>query len=149
METSRQPHDKTTDAMRTMLKTGLSLMLAAAGFSLAGAASAAQFPLCTDPPVEGRIMRDFNWAEAKTWQRGFTLVRLDRMHEHRTVSMENSPVTRRYCNATAILSNGQHRQIWYMIEDIGGFVGKNWDVTHCVAGLDPWKNHDGYCRTMR
>ena len=133
----------------TMLKTGLALMLAAAGASLAGSASAAQFPFCHDVPVEHRIIRDFNWAENKTWQRGFTLVRLDRMHEHRTVSMINSPVTRRYCNATAILSNGQQRQIWYMIEDIGGFVGKNWDVTHCVAGLDPWRNHDGYCRTMR
>ena len=75
-----------------MLKTVFALMFAAAGFSLAGAASAAQFPLCTDLPVEGRIIKDFNWAEAKTWQRGFTLVRLDRMHEHRTVSMINSPV---------------------------------------------------------
>ncbi len=130
-------------------RTLFSLKLAAIGLALAGTASAAQFPLCTDLPVAGRIIDEFNWAEKKTWQRGFTLVKLDRMHEHRTTSMVNSPVTRRYCNATAVLSNGQRRQIWYMIEDIGGFVGQNWDVTHCVAGLDPWKNHDGYCRTMR
>ncbi|MCB1384365.1 MAG: hypothetical protein KDJ80_00365 [Nitratireductor sp.] len=119
-------------------------------FVLSGSpAHAAVFPACHDAPVEMRILRDFNWAEENTWRRGVDLVRLDRMHEHRTVQKAGSQVTRRYCNATAILSNGTRRQIWYMIEDIGGFAGYTWEVTHCVSGLDPWKNHDGYCRTMR
>lgn len=109
----------------------------------------AQFPLCHDVPVEKEIMRDFNWAEERTWHRGFQMIRLTGMHEHRTVRYQNSEVTRRYCMAQALFSNGHHRKVYYMIEDIGGFVGQNWEVTHCVLGLDPWRVHDGNCRTMR
>lgn len=112
-------------------------------------AKARQFPQCNSVPVEAEILRDFNWAEENTWQRGFKMDRLSRMHEHRTTQFDGSPVTRRYCMATAHLSNGQHRSVYYLIEDIGGFVGKNWNVTHCVIGLDPWHNHDGNCRTLR
>ena len=106
-------------------------------------------PSCSEPPVAARIMEDFNWAERNTWQRGFTMSGLSRMHEHRTEQWRDSPVLRRYCMATAQMSDGQHRNVYYLIEDRGGFAGRTWEVTHCVIGLDDWRNHDGNCRTMR
>ncbi len=114
-----------------------------------GTAKAGEFPQCDDATVEGRIIADFNWAERNTWQRGFELSELTKMHEHRTTRFDGSQVTRRYCMAKAHLTNGKHRSVYYMINDKGGFAGISWKVTHCVMGLDPWKNHDGNCRTMR
>ncbi|MGB7336224.1 MAG: hypothetical protein WBD01_10590 [Salaquimonas sp.] len=107
------------------------------------------FPLCDARKVEKRILKDFNWAENKTWQRGFELTGLSKMHEHRTANYKGSEVTRRYCMARAHFSNGKHRSIFYMINDKGGFAGQWWRVTHCVSGLDPWRNHDGNCRAIR
>jgi hypothetical protein len=113
------------------------------------ATESAQYPSCDAVPVEYRVIKDFNWAERKTWQRGYQMVKLSRAHEHRMVQYSGSEVSRRYCMAKAHFTNGDHRTVYYMISDIGGFVGRNWDVTHCVMGLDPWLNHDGSCRTMR
>jgi len=112
-------------------------------------ALSSQYPDCHAVPVEFKIVRDFNWAEKNTWQRGFQMVRLSRAHEHRTVQYSGSEVYRRYCMAKAHFSNGDHRTVYFMISDIGGFVGQTWDVTHCVLGLDPWRNHDGSCRAIR
>lgn len=127
------------------------LAMASVLFFAAGAnkANSAQYPNCGDVPVEFRIVREFNWAERKNWQRGFQMVRFTGAHEHRTVQYSGSEVSRRYCMAKAHFSNGEQRTIYYMISDIGGFVGLNWDVTHCVLGLDPWRNHDGECRAIR
>lgn len=138
-----------------LLITAICLALAATAFALVmglgtrNADAAAQYPNCHAVPVEARIVRDFNWAERNTWNRGFVLERLSDAHEHRTIQFEGSSVSRRYCMAKAHFSNGHHRTVYFMISDIGGFVGRNWDVTHCVLGLDPWRNHDGNCRTMR
>jgi hypothetical protein len=108
-----------------------------------------QIPQCSDPKVEARIFKDFRWSEKKTWQRGVDLVSMSRLHEHRTVLHEGSIVTRRYCMARAHLSNGKKRSLYYMINDRGGFAGVTWKVTHCIIGLDPWKNHDGNCLAIR
>jgi len=112
-------------------------------------AQSAQYPACDSVPVEFKIVRDFNWAERKTWQRGYQMISLSRAHEHRTVQYSGSEVSRRFCMAKAHFNNGDHRTVYFMISDVGGFVGQTWDVTHCVMGLDPWRNHDGSCRTMR
>lgn len=134
-----------------VLATFAFLAMASLLFFAAGAnkANSAQYPNCDDVPVEFRIVREFNWAEHKNWQRGFQMVRFTGAHEHRTVQYSGSEVSRRYCMAKAHFSNGEQRTIYYMISDIGGFVGLNWDVTHCVLGLDPWRNHDGECRAIR
>lgn len=125
------------------------LLLLLAAFGVVRTAEAAQFPACHAVPVEAKIIRDFNWAEKNTWNRGYLLARLSGAHEHRTRIFDESIVTRRYCMAKAHFTNGDHRTVYFMVSDIGGFVGRNWDVTHCVMGLEPWRNHGGNCRTMR
>lgn len=107
------------------------------------------FPQCNTPVVEAWIKERFNEAEEKQWRRGYKLTNITGMHEHRTEQWKDSDVVRRYCNATVHFTNGYRRQVYYLLEDIGGFVGKNWGLTYCVAGLDPWNNHDAHCRTLR
>jgi len=139
------------DRNKNRFLAGLLMVLASLMIlALSGApAKSGEFPQCHDVPVEKRILRDYAWAEKNTWFRGIDLVRLSKMHEHRVTQNENSPVIRRYCMATGHLSNGYKRSVYYLIENVGGFAGQTWNVTHCVIDLDHWRNHDGNCRALR
>jgi hypothetical protein len=136
-----------------MARNSIRLFMAVTGFAFiaifAAPAKSAVFPQCHDVSVEKRILNDYDWAETRTWYRGIKLLSLSKMHEHKVNQNVNSSVVRRYCMATGHLSNGHQRSVYYLIENVGGFVGKTWNVTHCVVGLDHWRNHDGNCRALR
>lgn len=61
----------------------------------------------------------------------------------------DSGVTRHYCSATAVLSNGENHSLWYLVEDEQGFasIGKN--VEFCINGFDKWYVYNGRCRVLR
>lgn len=61
---------------------------------------------------------------------------------------EDNPVERRYCQATAALSNGQSRTVWYLVERPMGFVGFGSNVEFCVSGFDRWNVYGGRCRVL-
>ena len=61
----------------------------------------------------------------------------------------NSPIERRYCQATARLSDGEDRSIWYLIEYGQGFAGIGDNVEFCVAGFDRWNVYNAHCRVLR
>lgn len=83
------------------------------------------------------------------------------IHQSRYVPAgEDRPIARRYCAATAILSDGDQRPIWYLIEEGQGFAtlldgfhlanetrGSN--VEFCVSGFDRWLVYNGACRVLR
>lgn len=83
------------------------------------------------------------------------------IHEHRyEPASEDSPIARRYCGATAALSDGDHREVWYLIEEGMGFATKldgfhlanetrGSNVEFCVAGFDRWMVYNGACRVLR
>ncbi len=57
-------------------------------------------------------------------------------------------VARHYCRATAHLSDGDQRPVWYLIEEGQGFVGLGDNVEFCVAGFDRWHVYNGKCKTL-
>ncbi|WP_295814840.1 hypothetical protein [uncultured Nitratireductor sp.] len=61
----------------------------------------------------------------------------------------DSPIERRYCRATARLSDGRDRTIWYLIEYGQGFAGLGSNVEFCVSGFDRWNVYNGHCRVLR
>ncbi|MCB1417770.1 MAG: hypothetical protein KDJ74_01710 [Notoacmeibacter sp.] len=77
----------------------------------------------------------------------------DRIHQHRYVEAGKrnaTDISRRYCMATATLSDGRRRSVWYMIEYGMGFAGAFGDgVQFCVAGFDRWKVYNAWCRVVR
>lgn len=74
----------------------------------------------------------------------------DRIRQHRFLpASERSPVARRYCKATATLSDGRRRSVWYLIENGWGFASLGDGVEFCVAGFDRWKVYDAWCRVLR
>ena len=73
------------------------------------------------------------------------------IHEHRYLPYreDDRPIARRYCGATADLSDGRSRTIWYLIEDGMGFAGLGDNVEFCVSGFDRWYVYNGRCRILR
>ncbi len=62
---------------------------------------------------------------------------------------EDRPIGRTYCGATAILSDGDARDIWYLIEEGQGFASIGDNVEFCVSGFDRWLVYNGRCRILR
>lgn len=107
------------------------------------------FPECHEVKVLGDIVERFNWAEEETWKRGIYMSDLDDVRARLLQDDVDRLVPRRYCRATATLTSGHHRTVFYLIEGGGGFSGNSFNVEFCVEGLDPWRVHDGSCRALR
>lgn len=73
-----------------------------------------------------------------------------RAHQHRFFEKtEFSHYARRYCGATATLSDGQKREVWYLIESNAGLAGLGNNVEFCVSGFDRWNVYNASCRVLR
>ncbi len=107
------------------------------------------FPQCHETKVLGKIVERFNWAEEETWHRGIYMSDLADVRPRLVRDAEHRLVPRRYCRATATLTSGHHRTVFYLIEGGGGFAGNGFNLEFCVEGLDPWRVHNGSCRTLR
>ncbi len=108
-----------------------------------------RFPACDDPKVLGRIIKRYNWAENHQWQRGIDLDFINRARERLTLAGGDRLVNRRYCRGHALLSNGRHPTVHYLIEQRQGFASIGWNVEFCVTGHDRWMVYDGSCRVLR
>ncbi len=62
---------------------------------------------------------------------------------------ETHPISRRYCEADIYLSDGQSRDIWYLIETDLGFASIGDNVEFCVDGFDRWYVYNGRCRVLK
>lgn len=84
------------------------------------------------------------------------------IHERRYIpSGEDRPIARRYCGATVGLSDGDRREVWYLIEEGMGFATANShsfiphalleadNIEFCVSGFDRWMVYNGACRVLR
>jgi hypothetical protein len=74
-----------------------------------------------------------------------------RIHQHRYLPAYDDewPIPRLYCGATVVLSDGDSRDIWYLIEGGQGYAGIGDNVEFCVAGFDRWMVYNGRCRVLR
>ena len=104
---------------------------------------------CADPNVRSRIMERFAWAERNTWQRGFVMAALENGRLSGHPFNEPGLIHREYCLADAAMTDGSLRTVYYAIEFGVGFASIGNYVDFCVLGLDPWRVHDGGCRTVQ
>lgn len=146
--------------MRRTLKALLVAALAATGSVAGTAASAADLVVgvyasdpgaCADGRVLNRISSRFRHQVRNVPNLpDVAIVDFFGIGETRYLpKREKWPVERRYCHATAALSDGQSRDVWYLIEHPMGFVGLGSNVEFCVAGFDRWRVYSGNCRVLR
>ena len=134
----------------------LRLVLAAAfaaGIAYSSDASAHEpgAAYCDTPSILSKIQSKFrHQAYQVHHEAGLAINSFRKVHEHHHKSKsEFSPIARRYCGATATLSDGRERTVWYLIEKPAGFVGIGNNVEFCVSGFDRWNVYNGHCRILR
>ena len=63
----------------------------------------------------------------------------------RRIGRSDAPIAAR----TVILSDGDARDIWYLIEEGQGYASIGDNVEFCVSGFDRWYVYNGRCRVLR
>ncbi len=145
-----------------MLRTLTSVLVVATGFT--GSAMAADYgyapayggavysnvPSCSDESVGWRVVEKFAYQDARIVHAGVTITNLSNAHQTGVGTPWQGRIDRRFCSATAWLSNGRKAEAVYVIEGphLATFsVG--WHVESCIAGHDPWHVYDAACRSIR
>ncbi len=93
-------------------------------------------PPCNAAAVVARIPEKFAYYDAHVIGSGLAITGIDRIRENRLVAGGPGFIDRRYCSATAWLSNGRKSEVVYLIEGPKmGFASIGWHVESCLPGL--------------
>ncbi len=96
-----------------------------------------------------RIAERFAWAERNTWQRGYQIATIENPRLRYTVFSGPSTIRHRHCRASAVMTNGDRRTVFYTVSAGMGFASIGNGVDFCLAGLDPWRVHGAACQSLR
>jgi len=134
--------------LATIAFAAASMLAAGIVSSAAGDRTSAE---CSDNAILSRIQSKFrHQVRHVPHLPDVDIVEFRKIHQHRYIPFgEKRPIARRYCGATAQLSDGRRRTIWYLIEDRMGFAGVGDGVEFCVSGFDRWFVYSGRCRVVR
>jgi capsid protein len=105
---------------------------------------------CAESWVLGRITEKFRYQVRHVPNLpDVEISEFSRIHQHRYLPQrEDRPIGRRYCGATAHLSDGRQGSVWYLIEEGMGIIGIGDNVEFCVSGFDRWYVYNGRCRVL-
>ena len=91
------------------------------------------------PPCEAalnKIARRFAQKESRFWNSSLQIVGFQGVRETAFRPWANGTIPRRYCSATAYVSDGRKHRVNYWIGEDTGMIGMTWGVEWCVVGLD-------------
>lgn len=106
-------------------------------------------PACDEPSVLGRVAEKFAYADARILFTGLAIEHFDRIRQSAIRAGGPGLIDRRYCSATAWMSNGRKSEAVYLIEARQGFASLGWNVESCLPGFDPYHVYDARCRSIR
>jgi hypothetical protein len=112
-------------------------------------ANDAAVPACDGAGVLSRIRDRFAGAHSRTWRSGLSISAIEWAGDARPGGEYPSLIGRRFCEASAVISNGERARVYYLIETHQGFAGLGARVSFCLPGYDPWHVYDKDCRTVR
>lgn len=107
-----------------------------------------RLPDCSASSVQGAVRNRIARA-IPSYYNGLRILGLDNLQEARFDVNGVSPVARRYCSATADLSDGSRQTVNYLIEEHAGLFGIGWNVEACLAPRDKWHVYGAKCSTVR
>ncbi len=130
--------------------TTVSSFMVPADVALAGGHHYVDARDCSDPAILKAVSKRFHYQSHEVHHDRLRIEDFTRVHQHRYYpAKEFSSIARRYCGATAILSDGRRRTVWYFIETHAGFAGIGNNVEFCVSGFDRWNVYNAHCRIAR
>ena len=104
------------------------------------------------PPCEAgldRVSNQFAEKESKFWNSTLQITGYDRVHEIAFRPWQSDNIPRRYCAATAMISDGKPRPVYFSIIEDGGFASFSNGVEFCVVGLDRNWAYNPACKAAR
>ena len=140
------------------LAGGAALLLLLAVTPAAAGSSAADrlagTPDCTDGWTLSKIRHRFAYGAERVEKRDLAIVEVAKIRQVATSVDRPSPIPRRWCAAEVRLSDGSRTALTWVVEGGAGFAAPGLaripdGVEFCVSGHDPWRVHDGTCRTTR
>jgi hypothetical protein len=104
------------------------------------------------PPCEaglGTISSRFEEKEARFWNSNLQILGYERVRQTAYSPWAKGTIPRRFCTATAMVSDGRRHRVDYSIGEDTGFIGASWGVTWCVVGLDRNWAYNPACKMAR
>jgi hypothetical protein len=104
------------------------------------------------PPCEAglaKIAARFAEKEGSFWNSSLQILDFERVREIAYSPWALGTIPRRFCQATALVSDGRKHAVYYSIGEDTGMIGANWGVEWCVAGLDRNWAYNPRCKMAR
>lgn len=104
------------------------------------------------PPCEaalGTIASRFAQKESQFWNSNLQILGFERVRQIAFRPWMSGTIPRRFCTATATVSDGRKHQVSYWIGEDTGMIGASWGVEWCVAGLDRNWAYNPACKMAR
>ena len=79
----------------------------------------------------------FQNKEHDFWNSKLGIVQFANVQETGVRPWAKDTIPRRFCSASALLSDGVWRPVHYLIGEDMGMIGSTWDVEWCVVGARP------------
>lgn len=96
-----------------------------------------------------RITNDFREKESTFWNSALTITGFSNVHEIAFRPWQSDNMPRRFCTATAMISDGKARTVNFALIEDGGFAGYGQGVEFCVVGLDRNWAYGPACRAAK
>ena len=116
-------------------------------FYLSGPRYDAALPACD--AALGTIVSRFAEKESRYWNSALQILGFERVRETAYSPWTQGTIPRRFCQATALVSDGRKRAVYYWIGEDTGMIGASWGVEWCVAGLDRNWAYNPRCKMAR
>ncbi|MBN8979898.1 MAG: hypothetical protein J0I29_01270 [Rhizobiales bacterium] len=97
----------------------------------------------------GTIASQFASKESTFWNSSLQITGFADVHEVAFRPWATQSIPRRFCAASAMLSDGRAREVHYSIIEDGGFAGFGSGVEWCVVGLDRNWAYNPSCKAAK
>jgi len=104
------------------------------------------------PPCEaglGKIASRFAEKESRFWNSSLQILDFEKVRETAYSPWALGTIPRRFCQATALVSDGRKHAVYYSIGEDTGMIGATWGVEWCVVGLDRNWAYNPRCKMAR
>ena len=136
-----------------MLRAAIGLFLLLVGYTAPAEAYwwwwRPRLPACEEGWVLEKISERFLWANVHTWHNDLAIEHIYQVRETGVRLPGKSLIDRRYCSATATLSNGTRSEVVYLIEAGAGFASVGSRVSWCLPAYDRYRVYEPWCRAIR
>jgi hypothetical protein len=105
-------------------------------------------PDCAAPSVLAKVRAKVAYGAPRVLGYHLGIEQFDAIGESALKEYGEGLIDRRYCRATAWLTNGKQSEVVYLIEATQGFASLGWNVESCLPGYDRWRIYDAWCRSI-